>query len=83
MSESAANAYRADPSLKGKLRRRYARLLERKPARFALERPLLSVSFDDAPVSAVSAGAKTVEAAGARATYYISAGLAVVKGRWA
>ncbi|HWE47920.1 MAG TPA: polysaccharide deacetylase family protein [Caulobacteraceae bacterium] len=75
MSGEAAFAYRADGSLKGKLRRRYVRLLERKPARFALDRPLLSISFDDAPASAVRDGAKRVEDAGARATYYISAGL--------
>ncbi|HEY3813576.1 MAG TPA: polysaccharide deacetylase family protein [Caulobacteraceae bacterium] len=75
MSGEAANAYRADPSLKGKLRRRYVRLLERKTARFTLERPLLSISFDDAPATAVSNGAERMEAAGVRATYYISAGL--------
>ena len=75
MSGEAAQAYHADVSLRGKLRRRYVRLLERKTARFALDRPMLSISFDDAPVSAVREGARLVEAAGVRATYYISAGL--------
>ncbi len=75
MSGEAASAYRADASLKGKVRRRYLRLLERKPLRFTLDHPMLSISFDDAPVSAVQLGADRVEAAGALATYYISAGL--------
>jgi hypothetical protein len=75
MSGEAAMAYSADRSLRGKLRRRYVRLLERKRVRFALERPMLSISFDDAPVSAADDGAKIVEAADARATYFISAGL--------
>ncbi len=75
MSGEAENAYHADRSLKGKLRRRYVRMLERKRVRFALDRPMLSISFDDAPVSAARTGADIVENAGALATYYISTGL--------
>jgi peptidoglycan/xylan/chitin deacetylase (PgdA/CDA1 family) len=75
MTGEASTAYAADSSLGGKLRRRYVRLLERKRARFALDRPMLSISFDDAPVSAAHAGAEIIEGAGARATYYISTGL--------
>ncbi len=67
--------YSADRSLYGKLRRRVARLVSAKPARLDLERPLLTISFDDAPVSAAEAGAAILERHGARGTYFISAGL--------
>ncbi|WP_312166534.1 polysaccharide deacetylase family protein [Phenylobacterium sp.] len=70
------NAYRADASLKGKLRRRLARLAHRRPLRAAPGRPMLSVSFDDAPLTAAVAGAQILEARGLRGTYYVSAGLA-------
>jgi peptidoglycan/xylan/chitin deacetylase (PgdA/CDA1 family) len=69
-------AYSPDRSLKGKLRRRLVRLIERRPARLALDRPMVSFSFDDVPASATSAGAKALEARGLKGTYYISAGLA-------
>lgn len=69
-------AYSADRSLKGKLRRRLALLAHRKPIRMRLGTPMLSFSFDDAPASAVQTGAAILEARGLKATYYISAGLA-------
>jgi len=68
--------YSADRSLYGKLRRRMARLMTTRPARLSPDRPLLTVSFDDAPVSAAEAGAAVLERHGARGTYFISAGLA-------
>lgn len=68
-------AYAADPSLKGKLRRRYARLTHRRPARLSLERPTVSFTFDDAPQSAVIEGAPVLEAEGVRGTWYLCAGL--------
>ncbi len=67
--------YSADRSLYGKLRRRVARLMTTKPARLELERPLLTISFDDAPVSAAEAGAAILERHGVRGTYFISTGL--------
>ncbi len=67
--------YSADRSLYGKLRRRVARLVTTKPARLDLQRPLLTISFDDAPVSAAEAGAAILERHGVRGTYFISAGL--------
>ncbi|MFT4076068.1 MAG: polysaccharide deacetylase family protein [Asticcacaulis sp.] len=68
--------YSADRSFYGKLRRRLARLIYTCPARFeALPRPLLTVSFDDAPTSAAQAGAAILEKYGARGTFFISAGL--------
>ena len=69
-------AYSADRSLKGKLRRRLALLSHRRPVRMALERPMITFSFDDAPATAADAGAKTLELRGIRGTWYFSAGLA-------
>jgi peptidoglycan/xylan/chitin deacetylase (PgdA/CDA1 family) len=69
-------AYSADRSLKGKLRRRLALLAHRRTVRLKLERPMITFSFDDAPASAVSAGAAVLEARGLQGTYYVSAGLA-------
>ena len=67
--------YRPDLSLRGKLRRRAVRLRHRRPAARA-PGLWLTVSFDDAPESALTAGLPIVEAAGARATLYVCAGLA-------
>ncbi|MDQ0464129.1 peptidoglycan/xylan/chitin deacetylase (PgdA/CDA1 family) [Caulobacter ginsengisoli] len=68
--------YSADRSLKGKLRRRLALLAHRRPVRMRLERPMITFSFDDAPATAVHAGAAVLEARGLKGTYYVSAGLA-------
>lgn len=73
---SYEGAYKADASLKGKLRRRLARLAHRRPLAAAPGRPMLSISFDDAPLTACAAGAQILEARGLRGTYYVSAGLA-------
>lgn len=70
------DAYEPDRSLKGKLRRRLIRLAHRRPARVALERPMVSFSFDDAPATACEAGARALETRGLRGTYYFAAGLA-------
>ncbi len=67
--------YRPDLSLRGKLRRRAVRLRHRRPAARA-PGLWLTLSFDDAPESALLAGLPIVEAAGARATVYVCAGLA-------
>ena len=68
--------YTPDRTLKGKLRRRLVRLVERRPAKVALDRPMVSFTFDDAPVTALTYGAKTLEGRGLRGTYFVSAGLA-------
>jgi peptidoglycan/xylan/chitin deacetylase (PgdA/CDA1 family) len=70
------DAYEPDRTLKGKLRRRLIRLAHRRPAQVALERPMVSFSFDDAPATACEAGAKALEARGLRGAYYFAAGLA-------
>ena len=66
--------YHADPSLKGKLRRRLVRLQHRKPARPRLGAPMISFSFDDAPVTAFTTAARVLERHGARGTYFVCAG---------
>jgi peptidoglycan/xylan/chitin deacetylase (PgdA/CDA1 family) len=68
--------HRADPSLAGKLRRRYARLTERRPAEADPPGPMVSFSFDDAPASAAEAGAEILERKGLKGTYYVCTGLA-------
>lgn len=68
--------YSADRSLKGKLRRRYAKLTHRRPARLRLDRPMLTIAFDDPPASAARDGATILEQRGLRGTYFVSAGLA-------
>ncbi len=71
-----SNAYSADRSLYGKLRRRLARLVTTKPARLnGLKRPLLTISFDDAPVSAAREGAAILARYGVKGTYFISAAM--------
>lgn len=70
------DAYTADRSIVGKVRRRVARVMHRRPLARAPERPILSISFDDAPQTAAITGAKLLEARGLRGTYYVSAGLA-------
>ena len=69
------DAYSADASLKGKLRRRICRLQARRAAR-ACPGPMVSFSFDDAPVSAAVEGARILDARGVKGTWFISMGLA-------
>ncbi|MET0294872.1 MAG: polysaccharide deacetylase family protein [Phenylobacterium sp.] len=69
-------AYQADASLKGKLRRRLVRLVHRRRAAQAPNGPWVSFTFDDAPVTAVRAGAAALEARGARGAFFACAGLA-------
>ncbi|MFN3514695.1 MAG: polysaccharide deacetylase family protein [Phenylobacterium sp.] len=76
MTAAYDEAYRANAGLDGKIRRRVARLLHRRPLARAPERPMLSMSFDDAPLTAAVTGAQILEARGLRGTFYVSAGLA-------
>ena len=68
--------YHADPSLKGKLRRRLVKLQHRRPCAPRLGSPMISFSFDDAPRSAFTAAAEVLERYEVRGTYFVSAGLA-------
>jgi peptidoglycan/xylan/chitin deacetylase (PgdA/CDA1 family) len=72
----AAEDYSPDRSLKGKLRRRFVRLQERRPAQVRLTRPMVSFTFDDVPISAIETAGAMLEAKGARGTYFVCAGLA-------
>jgi len=72
----AAEDYSPDRSLKGKLRRRIVRLQTRRPARVDLQRPMVSFTFDDVPISALETAGPMLEAHGARGTYFVCAGLA-------
>ena len=73
---SVVEAYQPDRSLKGKLRRRLVRLAHRRPARVELNRPMVTFSFDDAPVSAAQAGAAILEQRGLTGTFFFAAELA-------
>jgi peptidoglycan/xylan/chitin deacetylase (PgdA/CDA1 family) len=68
--------YSADHSLKGKLRRRLVRLQVQRPAARNPRRPLVSISFDDAPASAVAEGRAALESRGLKGSYFVAAGLA-------
>lgn len=67
--------YSADRSLKGKLRRRMARLRERRSLVDLPEGPIVSFTFDDAPASSREHGAPILEASGSLGTWYVCAGL--------
>jgi Predicted xylanase/chitin deacetylase len=69
-------AYSPDRSPKGKFRRRFVRLLARRPARMHLSRPMLSFTFDDPAATAITIGAKLLETRGLRGTFFVAAGLA-------
>jgi peptidoglycan/xylan/chitin deacetylase (PgdA/CDA1 family) len=69
-------AYEPDRSLAGVLRRRLVRLTARRPVQPRLARPMLTVTFDDIPESAASAGASVLESRGVRGTFFVAAGLA-------
>lgn len=74
-AESPVEAPRADPSLKGKLRRRGARLFARRGLAAAPAQAGVCFTFDDIPRSAALAGAAALEARGLRGTFYVCAGL--------
>ncbi|MBN8607499.1 MAG: polysaccharide deacetylase family protein [Caulobacterales bacterium] len=75
---TAAYAPARDPA--SKLRRRLTQWRAARPADLRFDAPMLSISFDDFPVSAATTGAAILEAHGARATFYASAGLAGADG---
>jgi peptidoglycan/xylan/chitin deacetylase (PgdA/CDA1 family) len=70
------DVYSADRSLKGKLRRRYAKLVHRRPARVRLDKPMVTFAFDDPPKTAAAAGAAILETHGLKGTYFVASGLA-------
>lgn len=63
-----------------KVRRRVTQWTKARPAKLAFDEPLLSICFDDFPITAADEGARILEAHGARGTYYAAAGLAETDG---
>jgi len=61
--------------LQRKISSRLARHVPLARRRLFNPRPMVSFTFDDAPVSALSIGAPMLEASGGRGTYYIASGL--------
>ncbi len=60
-----------DRSVSGKIRRELSGFQHRRPAPVAPGRPMLSLSFDDVPLSAVDRASEVLEDAGARGTFYV------------
>lgn len=67
-----ATPYIPSGGLTGKLVRMNARLRARKPMKFELGKPLVSITFDDFPRSAALTGRRMVEERGWRGTWYAS-----------
>lgn len=77
MRKAAASyaVYRPDMGLVGKLRRALTRRLHRRAALRAPDRPMVSFTFDDVPISAVETGAAILEARGLKGSWYVATGL--------
>jgi peptidoglycan/xylan/chitin deacetylase (PgdA/CDA1 family) len=61
--------------LKARVGNKLARHLRVAPVKLNNDRPMVSFTFDDAPISAVTCGAAMLEEYGARGTFYIAGGL--------
>jgi peptidoglycan/xylan/chitin deacetylase (PgdA/CDA1 family) len=61
--------------LKERVGNKLARHLRAAPVRLKNDRPMVSFTFDDAPISAATRGAAMLEEYDARGTFYISGGL--------
>lgn len=70
-----ATAYQPRTDLISKLRRRSARYLSRETIRPQLSRGMVSLSFDDCPLSAFETALPMIEAKGWRVTIYAAMGL--------
>ncbi len=73
-------AYTPPRDALSKVRRRATQWRAARPAKLQFEQPLLSICFDDFPVSACEEGARILEAHGARGTFYAAAGMAATDG---
>lgn len=74
------DAYAPPRDALSKVRRRLTQWTAARPAKLRFSEPILSITFDDFPASAASAGARVLESHGTRGTYYASAGLAGEEG---
>lgn len=77
---TVSDAYVPPRDLLSKFRRRATQWRAARPAHLKFDQPLLSICFDDFPVSAANEGARILERRGARATYYAAAGMADADG---
>lgn len=73
-------AYSPPRDLVSKVRRRATQWRASNPVKLEFDEPILSISFDDFPVSAATTGARILETHGARGTFYAAAGLANTMG---
>ncbi len=73
---SVHDAYVPPRDLASKLRRRMTQWRAARPVDLRFAAPMLSVCFDDFPVSAAEHGAQVLERHGGRGTFYAAAGLA-------
>jgi peptidoglycan/xylan/chitin deacetylase (PgdA/CDA1 family) len=62
-------------ALKARVSNRLARHLRTTPFELRNTSPMVSFTFDDAPISAATTGAQLLEEYGARATFYVAGGL--------
>lgn len=69
-------AYSPPRDVFAKVQRRLTQRTLARPVTLRFEQPVLSITFDDFPVSAGREGAQVLESHGARGTYYAAAGLA-------
>lgn len=68
-------AYEPSRSLGAKISRRITPFLSRRSLSLDLERPLVSFTFDDCPVSAIENGVKPLENEGWKSTIYVAGSL--------
>lgn len=68
--------YQPDNSISDKVARRLRPFKNRREVRFALSKPIVSLTFDDFPRSAITHGAKPMHEHGWTGTFYTSAGMA-------
>lgn len=68
-------AYEPSRTLSAKISRRVTPLLSRRVLPLALERPIVSFTFDDCPASAITNGVKPLEDEGWASTVYVAGGL--------
>lgn len=75
MTESLHLATGSDPAFLPRLDRKLARTVLRRPAALQVDRTVVTFSFDDIPRQAATVGARVLEDAGIRGTFFIAAGL--------
>lgn len=71
-----ADAYSPPRDVASRLRRRLTQWTAANPAHLAFDEPVLSITFDDFPVTAATDGARILEYHNARGTFYAAAAMA-------